>query len=188
MLYIEPEQLPVFYDTSRVLQLVTDGDTPAVLADLANTGSDAYAIAIQACRDASSDIDQRCQQGKRYTRADLEAIVAAADASPSDEAIQKRASALKRLAADLAFYYLLSRRGFTADRIRALAPRADAALETLDQLSVGVRILDLDANLAAAGPRRVTLGSRIYRPSQDNRMFGIWSDATSREGGFLWHW
>lgn len=187
MLYIEPVALPIFYDTTRVLQLVTDGDEPAELADLTNTGSDAYAIAIQACRDASSDIDQRCQQGKRYTRADLEAIITAADAAPSDEVLQKRASALKRLAADLAFYYLVTRRGFAADRIRALVPRADAALEALDQLSVGVRILDLDANLAAAGPRRVKLGSKVYKPSQDNRMFGIWSDSGSQGGGYLWN-
>lgn len=186
MPYVTPAQLTIFYDTTRVLDLCTDGDTPAVLADLSNAASDAYAIAIQACRDASSDIDQRCQQGRRYTRADLEAVVADALANPSDETKQKRASALKRLTADLAFYYLMARRGFTADKIRSIAPRADAALEALDQLSVGIRILDLDPQLASAGPIRVKLGVKNYQPSRGNRLFGVWVDAQSNNGGFLW--
>ena len=178
-LYISPSDLLTFYDRSRVLQLCTDGDIDAVAADLSSTSSSAYSIAIQACRDASADIDTHCQQGKRYSRADLEAIITAATGSPSDEAIQKRASAVRRLAADLAFYYLNVRRGYTADRIRSIAPRSDAALETLEQLANGQLVLDLDANLAASVPQIVGIGSRIYRPGENNHLFGIWPDQQS---------
>lgn len=174
--YITPALLPTFYDTNRVLDLLSDTSVDATVADLSSTSSAPYLTCLQAIRDAGSEIDQHAQQGKRYTRDDLENIITEAVAAPADEVKQKRAAALRRLCADLTFYFLLIRRGFTADRMESLAPRAEAAWKTLDELANGIRILDLDANLAASIPKRVRIGSQKYLPSANNHLFGIWYD------------
>lgn len=177
--YILPADLPLFYDANRVLELLVDhSDTSvdATLADLTNTSSGPYLIAINAIRSAASDVDQHCQEGKRYTRADLEAIIADAIANPADEAKQKRAATIRQVVADLTFGYLMARRGYAADQMDKMAPRYRDALDVLAKLAQGVRVFDLDSALQASGPARVAIGSNAYRPSLDNKMFGVWAD------------
>lgn len=178
--YIVPTDLLTFYDRSRVLELTaddTDGTgTPATAADLSNTASAPYAIAINAIYTAASTLDSHCQLGKRYARADLETIISAYLADSTNVAKRKRAALIQQVVADLAFGVLMSRRGFTADQMKEMAPRYEEALLVLEKLAAGMLVFDLDANLNASVPRSVTIGLNVYKPSADNKMFGIWCD------------
>lgn len=161
-----------------MLQLASDSGTAALLADLSNAASAAYAFILHSTRWASSEIDSHCQMGKRYTRASLEAIVTAADAAPTNETLNKRAGVIRQLCADLTYGHLMSRRGQAAEALKSLAPRYEMALLTLEKLAQGLQVFDLDANINAGKPHRVTIGlNNKYTPSADNRLFGIWSDS-----------
>lgn len=179
--YITPAEMLVFYDSNKVLMLASDSSTPATTTELANSSSTAYSIVYQAIQNAAGEIDSHCQIGRRYSRADLETIAEEAanptGATTAEQAQQvKRGAPLRRLTADLAFGFLMARRGYTAERMRALAPQYEAALMTLERLMNGLRVFDMDEQLAASAPSRVTIGSQVYRPSANNRMFGTWND------------
>lgn len=174
--YLDPSELPNYYDQRRVLQLASDTGSSAVIADLSNPASKPYLTVQSAIRSAASDIDSHCQQGKQYTRDILEGFITDAAANPSDEAKQKRVAILKQLCADLAFGILMSRRGYTAETLDQLAPRYDTALQTLERLKVGAQIFDTDAATSRGVPALVGIGSKGYRPQLYNRMFGIFED------------
>lgn len=181
--YITPLELTTFYDSRRVLQLASDTDgTPAVIADLSNTASDAYKFVNNGILSASSDLDAHCQQGKRYTRANLEATITAANAAPTDSGLVKRAQLLKQLVADLSYGMLMSRRGMNSERLATLAPRYEKAQLALEQLALGITVLDLDANINAGVPGSQRFGSKVYMPTRDNLMFGIWPDTYNPQG------
>lgn len=186
--YITPADLVLFYDSDRVLNLVSDAKAAAAAGDLSTPGSPAYQRAQIAVQSAAGDVDSHCQMGKRYTRENLEAMVAAFLADPNDHAKAKRARVLQQIVADLAFGILLGRRGYTGDQLRRQAPRYEEALKSLERLAAGVQVFDLDDNVNAGVPRRVTLGLRSYRPSLDNAMFGIWpeDDQGRINGPFNW--
>lgn len=183
--YLLPAELVTggYYDERRVLQLVSDTGSDAVIANLEDDDHPAYIAAQRAIRWAASEVDSHCQRGKRYTRAALEAIVAAAEAAPADEGLQKRAAAILGLVADLAFGYLASRRGFAADTLAQMAPRYEAALLTLERLAQGLQIFDVDAALTAGAPSTVRIGRRGYRVGAYNRLFGVFSDSPRPYGG-----
>lgn len=186
--YLTPAQLPLFYDLRRVLELSSDDPSdPAVEADLSDTASSAYLKINNCIFSAESEIDSHCQQGKRYTRANLELIVTAATAAPSDTALRKRAAKLKQLTADLAYGLLISRRGMNTERVLTLAPRYEAAQVALEQLSLGVTVFDLDENINAGVPSSATIGLNVYRPSFNNPMFGTWSDRPG-DGNYFGRW
>lgn len=178
--YIQPADLVRFYDTTRILDLLSDDNTAALLTDLSNPSSTAYGTAILAIRRAAADVDQHCQFGKRYTRATLEQIITdATAASPGDDdyqALQKRMVSIQSLVADLSYGYLLGRRGHAADAMRELAPRYEEALKILEKLAAGLLVFDIDANVNAGVPASVQIGKNRYLPSADNRMFGVWCD------------
>ena len=179
--YLHPDELVKYYDARRVLQLASDTGTPATLSDLSNSASAGYGLVNSAIRTAASDLDSHCQMGKRYTRASLEEIISAAFAAPTNEALNKRAGMIRQLVADLAFGVLASRRGYHGEQLKALAPRYDMALLTLERLSQGFQVFDLDANIEAGVPKSVRIGLRQYRPGLYNRMFGVFED-TPRSG------
>ncbi len=174
--YIVPVELTLFYDSRRVLQLASDSGATAVIADLSNTASTPYANVLSVIRFAASELDSHCQQGKRYTRATLEAIITAAAASPGDEGLQKRAALIKQLVADLAFGTLAARRGYTAESLSALAPRYETALATLERLATGIQIFDIDDAILRGVPSQVQIGKNGYRPQNFNRLFGVFED------------
>ena len=189
--YILPVDLVTFYDSTRVLDLLSDTTTAATLADLSSSGSAPYALAILAIRRAAGDVEQHCQFGKRYTRETLEGIITAGLAAPSDEAKQKRMVALQSLVADLTFGYLMSRRGHAAAQMRELAPRYDEALAKLEKLAAGYLVFDIDANVAAGRPVSVQMGKNRYMPSLDNKMFGVWPDGPygrTNDGYYFGRW
>ena len=178
--YITPSELLVFYDANKVLMLASDSSTPATATELANSSSTAYGIVYQAIQSAAGEIDSHCQIGRRYSREDLETIADEAANPTGSATVQaqqvKRGAPLRRLTADLAFGFLMARRGYTAERMRALAPQYEGALMTLERLLNGLRVFDMEAQLSASSPSRIVIGSQVYRPSLNNRMFGVWSD------------
>lgn len=181
--YILPIELITFYDKRRVLQLASDtDDTPAAEADLSSTSSTAYIFINNCILSASSDLDSHCQQGKRYTRTNLEAIITAANAAPTDSTLVKRALLLRQLVADLTYGMLMSRRGMQSDRLATLAPRYEKAQEALERLALGITVFDLDENIDAGVPGSRPFGGNVYRPTQNNLMFGIWPETYGANG------
>lgn len=156
-LYIVPSELVNYYDQRRVLALASDTGTAAQVADLFNTSSAAYTKIVSFIRSTCSDVDSKCQQGRRYDRSDLEGMVLAATLNPSDESIQKRAALLKQMVADLVYGRLNANRGIGADQLKVLCPRYEEAEMMLEQLYQGARIFDLDAPKSAGVPSTVTI-------------------------------
>lgn len=187
-LYISPSELPNYYDSRRVLQLASDTGTTATTADLTNTSSAPYSKLLVAIRGVCADIDSKCQQGKRYDRSDLEAIIAAATSSPNDEAVQKRAALLKQLTADLVYGRLNASRGIGADELKRLCPRYDEAEAMLEQLYQGSRIFDLDNPKTAGKPSTVTINRTQTQPNFTtyNDMFFIPDDPTNSSYSYRW--
>jgi hypothetical protein len=187
--YILPNELPTFYDKRRVLQLASDDvSVPATAADLNNSASTPYDFVNNAVLSASADLDAHCQQGKRYTRADIEAMVEDANDNPSDSAKVKRAQAVKQLIADLSFGLMMSRRGHSADTIAKLAPRYEKAQEALEKLALGITVFDLDAAVDAGVPDTAVIGRDSIRPSLDNPMFGVWYSTAMNDPRLFGRW
>ena len=188
--YLTPAEIVTIYDSRRVLQLASDSGATAVIADLSNTASDAYAKVMSAIRFAASELDSHCQQGKRYTRSTLEGIIADALAAPSDEGKQKRAALIKQIVADLAFGVLLSRRGYVDETLNQMAPRYNVALQMLERLAQGIQIFDTDDAINRGVPASVMIGKNGYRPQNFNRLFGIFEDSgpTGTLNGFPQFW
>lgn len=186
--YLFPVDLLTIYDSRRVLQLASDTGTVATAANLADTASTPYAIVLNAIRAAASDLDSHCQMGKRYTRSTLETFISEAVAAPTDETKQKRAGLVRQLVADLAFGILASRRGYTGDSLKAWAPRYETALVTLERLSQGFQIFDTDDAIASGVPSQVSIGVNVYRPSVNNRLFGIFPNGSNPFGPNYGRW
>lgn len=172
MAYLLPPQILDYYDSRRVLELLSDTGSPVTVGTL-NTVS----VLTRAIDAASAEVDAALQVGRRYDRAQLESICSAADAPGAIEADRRRAAPIKELVAHLVFGRLMARRGYSADKMRQLAPMYDEALAKLDRLSSGEAILDVDANKSAGVPTQVTRGSQKVRWSQFSSMFGVFPDS-----------
>jgi hypothetical protein len=181
-LYITPSELVLYYDQRRVLQLASDTGTPAVLSDLSNSNSTPYINLRQKIRAVCSDIDSKCQQGQRYDRADLEAIIAAATANPTDESVQKRAGVLKQLTADLTYGRLNASRGIGAEELTKLCPRYEEAEAMLEQLYQGSRIFDIDKAKTSGIPGQITINRTGPSFTRYNDMFFVPDDPRTTLG------
>ncbi len=147
-----------------------------MIADLSNSSSVPYTKVQSAIRFAASELDSHMQQGKRYTRAVLEAFMSGAEAAPANEGLQKRAALVKQLVADLAFGVLASRRGYAGDTLAQFAPRYESALATLERLANGIQVFDIEGTIQRGAPSTVAIGRNGYRPQQNNRLFGVFED------------
>lgn len=187
LVYLQNAEMQLFYDLRRVKDLLTDdgtGDnlTPTDIATITDDPSDPGTKLWGAINWASSEIDAKCQNGRRYARADLEQIVQYAIDPPFGssaaviEGYKKRAAVLKKLAADLAFGFLAQRRAQSADQLRQLAPAYEEALIRLEELYDGKRVFDLDSALDATVPTRKRMGRLANLATSMNRMFGVWPD------------
>ncbi len=168
MNYITPSELLNYYDSRRVLELASDTTSPATVSGLATNP-----ILLTAIRTASSLIDSHVQTGRRYERTQLEDIVTAANAGGASEAAKKRAEPIKSLCAHLTFGYLMTRRGYSAQKLQELAPMYADALQSLNLLSSGQRILDLDGPKNAGVPKRQPIGTNTASLTLYNQMFGV---------------
>lgn len=186
LVYLQNGEMTLFYDRRRLTDLLTDdgtGDsiTDAEIADTAAVGGPGEKL-WAAINWASSEIDAKCQNGRRYARSDLELIVQNSISPPvgstaSDiEGYKKRAAALKKLCADLAFGFLAQRRAQSADELRQLAPAYEEAQVRLQELYDGRRVFDLDSALDAGVPSLALLGQNANLSTKFNRMFGVWPD------------
>lgn len=144
---VDGDDLVARYDRRRLADLVADAGTrvdPSTVEDHANVAvaiDDALAMLLSAVRVSS-----------RYTADDLRA-------EPPPAANDEGKSLVKRIVCDLAFGLLNSRRGYAADEMQRLAPRYFEALQQLELLRRGERILDSDTHAAAGLP-----GSEPFRP------------------------
>jgi hypothetical protein len=83
--YLQPTELPSYYDSNKICQLLSDtgtAATSAVFSLTAPAGADdavAWARLVDLLQSASAELDSHCQQGRRYQRADLEVMVADVD-------------------------------------------------------------------------------------------------------------
>jgi hypothetical protein len=185
--YLTNLGMKLFYDRRRLTDLLTDDGTGDDLTDTDIEtidpddedlpGTRLYTAILW----ASSEIDAKCQNGRRYARADLEAMVQyAIDAPVGSTAVQiegyrKRAATLQKLTADLAFGFLAQRRAQSADKLRQLAPAYEEALVRLEELYEGRKVFDLDSTLDATVPTRRKLGKLAFLQSSFNEMFGLFS-------------
>lgn len=185
-MYVTPAQMTGYYDSRRILQLVTDDGDDADPGDLTNPASAPYKLLVTLIRAVESEIDGALQVGRRYSRLDLEGLITAADAPTATEADKKRAAVLNRLAADLVYGALLCRRAFSADQIDSLCPRYGAAQETLAKLGDGSAVFDLDAPKDAGVPHAVKLGTQIDNTIRNSHLFGVFGPGGYYNGGFFY--
>lgn len=172
-MYITPTQLLSYYDKNRILQLLLDDGTDATVTQLSDPTSDAYKLLVVLSNSVDAEIDSAVQVGARYSRSDLEQMIVEA-AAPGANAVQiKRAALLNRLAADLLFGALITRRTFVAEEIERLCPRYAAAQQMLAQLGDGMRVFDLDGAISAGTPSPTQIGQKYQFINDHSRLFGI---------------
>jgi phage gp36-like protein len=132
------------YDSRRVAQLVSDDGTVVPFAGLTGNGN-----ILAALEDATAEINAAVLVGKRYTARQLEPNPT--DGGPLYLTLNGY-YLLKRLCSDLAFGYLVARRGLSAGESGSLAPRFEQAMAMIDRIRYGERIFDLaDQSAADAG-------------------------------------
>lgn len=178
MNYITNAEILNYYDSRRVLEMISDTGVTAVSGDLPTSP-----VMTTAIRHASSRLDSAVQSGRRYERSQLEDIVTAANAGGATDAEMSRAEPIKSLVAHLAYGYLMSRRGYAGAAMRELAPMYDDAEERLNELTSGERVLDLDGPKAATVPTKTGIGTNRLKYTQYNPMFGIFP---SSPGGYMY--
>ena len=185
--YLTPAQLTVWYDTTRLYQLIRDDGVDATASDLTDTGSAAYQLLAAIITGVSAEIDSALQVGRRYARTDLETMVDDALAVGATAADLKRVTVLYRLVADLTFGALVSRRGFSAASMAELCPRYEDAQRTLAALADGGRVFDMEPPKTAGMPTRVQIGTGISNTVRNSRLFGqfpVYGPGSEWVGGF----
>lgn len=155
MAYATPSDLKDRYDARRLGELVRDDGTKATPAQL-NTDT----VLQAALDDGHSLINAACLAGRRYTPSDLTALTAL------DKAL------LVRLNCDLAYGFLLQRRGFAEQESARLAPGFNQALQLLQRLKSGDIVFNVEAVLEAGTMDRVVLSKNVTLVSSTSRMFG----------------
>ena len=165
MALVDGDDMVARYDRRRLADLVADSGArvdPATVKD-----DDNLEIAIG---DAIEMLKSALRVAGRYTADDLRLY-------PPPNANDEGKPLVKRIVCDLAFGLLNSRRGYAADEMARLAPRYFEALQQLQQLRDGDRILDSDTHAAAGLP-----ASEPFRPlgsatpsllSDSRRYFGV---------------
>lgn len=172
-LYITPQYVIKIYDPRRVFEMISDTGLSEDSSSFA--ANDAL---LEAIRNAEAELDEVLQVGAHYSQSDLLAACAAADnptGTPTEiEVIKRRVAPIREMLAHLVFGKLMMRRGYSADRMRELAPMYEAALERLERIASGQRVLDFTANIAAGVPQSVTLGRRgSHCGMQFSPLFGV---------------
>ena len=160
MAYASASDLLLRYDSRRVADLVSDAGERS-----SNPASSPVLAAV--LDDASGAIDAACRAAQRYLASDLAGL------SGNSLAL------LKRLTCDLAFSYLVARRGYSANDQRVMAPQAQSASDMLEMLRRGERIFNDTTDAAAAGvtvhtDRTVTSGfyTQLDIVGRSSRLFG----------------
>jgi len=150
MAFASPADLVLYYDERRISQLATDSGTPA-------TDLDNNAIVLAMLARATEEILAASLVGKRYTATELQEL---ADS-------ETNGYFLVGLVCDLAYGYLVQRRGTGAADMDRQAPAFKKALTTLERLKAGDYIFPLTGELSqedAGTPDITGLDNRITSP------------------------
>lgn len=150
------------YDIRRIGDLVNDNDTRATEADLQNPSTPAGAVVNTALSDASGLINSAILAGRRYTLANL------ANMTTDSKAL------LVRICCDLAYSFLVTRRGYGAADLEAMTSRAKESEMILEQLRQGERLFEVDANQNASVPNQAVISNKVSLFSKElDRYFGM---------------
>jgi phage gp36-like protein len=154
MAYATVADLLLRYDSRRIGDLVSDNDTRVTnLAD--------NVVVLEALKDASSMIDSSCRVANRYSQNDLNNLTSEA------------ANLRKRLCCDLAFGYLIQRRGYGAAELETMAPGYINALDYLEKLRQGERVFDTTTHPDAGNTHRTVVSKDIsFLATEADRYFG----------------
>ncbi len=153
MSFATPADMVLFVDQRRLQQLVSDSGTPAV--DLDNNN-----ILLALLARASEEVQAAALVGKRYTTEELQEL---ADSGSNGYF-------LVGLVCDLAYGYLVQRRGTGAADMDRQAPAFNKALTTLERLKTGEYIFPLTNALSqedAGTPDIADLSNRTTTPCGD---------------------
>ena len=166
MAYLTRTEFLDRYDHRRVGSLVKDDDTRKSKADMI-TGDDVLDAALA---DGESYINAALFAANRYEASDLDGLTG------DDAAI------LKRLNADLAYGFLLKRRGYSSTALESEAPGYGEAMGYLEALRTGERILNLTDNKNAGLPKNQKLSTKITLVTgRSNRYFGSFLDEATQD-------
>jgi phage gp36-like protein len=169
--YLDPANFTKFYDERRVQELLSDSGTEVAVGDIATDP-----LLEELIIAATGEINSVILQGRRYTVQNLQDIIEAAD-NLTDKMAQATVRVLNQLCADLVFGMLLARRGYGPEAMEKMAPRYKTALQTLEDLYQGKKVFNLSATIEAGVPQIVKIGGNGYRPTVDNKLFGIFWDS-----------
>jgi phage gp36-like protein len=157
MSYAQPADMMARYDVRRLGDLVRDDTTRA---DPSSLLSDT--VLQTALDDAAGEIDASVLAGQKYLPADLAGLTG------TDLAL------LKRLNCDLAYGFLVMRRGYSAADAQAQAPGFARAQELLQLLRDGNKVFGVLANRQAGLPHTVPASQNIRLLSGTiRRYFGL---------------
>ncbi len=152
------------YDSRRLAEYNSDTGSPVTPTDPVSFSTPVGAAII----DASEMVYAALQASNRYSRSDLDTLIATYPTS--------RGAVVIRVVCDIAYARLLMRRGFPTDQIDRMCPGYRDALAWLEQLRQGKNILHIDTALAAQEAEGA-LNRDLRdpnRPTNWNRMFGVW--------------
>lgn len=155
MILATPADLKVRYDIRRLGDLVRDNGTRATSSDL-----DSDTILREILDDAESVFYSALLVGKRYKELDIEALTG------------RDANLVIRIVCDLAYGFLIMRRGFTEEEAAKLAPGFKLALAFLENLRHGDKVFNIEGAKEAGTVARVVLSRRINLVSSASRLFG----------------
>lgn len=157
MAYLTRAEFLDRYDPRRVGSLVSDNDTRVPQATM-EAGDD---ILDAILADAESFINSALHASDRYEETDLAALTG------DDLAI------LKRLNADIAYGLLIQRRGHVGSVLETEAPGYSFAMQFLQMLRTGERVLNIATAKRAGNPTNQKLSTKIDRVTdKSDRYFG----------------
>lgn len=164
-------QLKQAFDVNQLRQLASDIETPLTESQL-----DTSDVVEKALKGASAEVLVLARQGRRYSKDDLENLVALTTVIPNEDGVKTGEDAggqlLIEIVCKLAYARLLQRRGYDNEGIQAKVPGYSDAMHWLDLLRTGEAVFDLDDNTRAgmSGHTQVKSVTR-NRPSDQARRY-----------------
>lgn len=167
MSYATPQDLLNRYDARRIGDLINDDGTRAN-----STQITASAIVQVALDDAAGMMDSEALAGGRYQPSDFATLQSAAQLAGPNTPAASDWNLVVRLNCDLAYGYLVGRRGYSRTETLSMAPYFEEALGILARLREGDLVFNVARVIAAQVPAVDTLSSQITLISSNMRVFG----------------
>lgn len=154
MSYAIPSDIMTRYDVRRLGELVRDDNTRLTPGQLATDP-----ILQMSLDDGTSLINAAILRGQKYKVPDLMALAGV------DRAL------LLRINSDLAYGFLIRRRGYTEAEIGSLAPGFKGAQSLLQLLEEGSLVFNVPANIQAAVTVTQKMSTNVHLVSKAHRYF-----------------